>query len=311
MSEQLERKKESKEQLLQLIKESPIIGVANLENLPSAQLNKMRKKLRKDMKIYMTKKTIVKKAIEETKTTKKGIEQLAQQLKGMPALFFTKENPFKISKTIRQNKSKAPAKPGQTATSDVIIKSGPTQFPPGPIISDLGSVGLKTGVENGKVVIKEDKTILKVGETFTERETNVLGKLGMEPMEIGLEIEAVLEEGTIYNKEVLSIDDREYINQMKRAITEGTNLSVFINYPTKQNIKTLITKAFINSKHISELSETKQEQKETGENKSPEKSEEDSRQKEERNEQPSQEEKASEQTKAEENQNTKEEKKEE
>jgi len=269
MSKQLERKKASKQQLLKLIKEAPIIGVANLENLPSPQLNKMRKKLRKDITMYMTKKTIAKKAIEELKDTKKGLDQLQNQLKGMPALFFTKENPFKISKIIRKNKSKAPAKPGQTATTDVIIKAGPTQFPPGPIISDLGSVGLKTGVENGKVAIKEDKTILKAGETFTERETNVLGKLGMEPMEIGLEIEAVLEGETLYNKEVLSIDDQHYINQMNQAINESLNLSVFIEYPTKQNIKTLITKAFINSKHISELKgkETKEDKKEEKEEK--------------------------------------------
>lgn len=315
MSKQIERKKKSKEQLLQLIEETPIIGVANLENLPAAQLNKMRKTLRKDMKIYMTKKTIAKKAIEEMKSKKKGIEKLSEQLKGMPAMFFTKENPFKISKIIKQNKSKSPAKIGQVATSDVIIKAGPTQFAPGPIISDLGSVGLKTGVESGKVTIKEDKTILKAGETFTERETNVLGKLGMEPMEIGLEIEAVMEEGMIYSKEVLSVDDKEYIDQMKQAVLRTMNLSVFINHPTKQNIKILITKAFINAKHISELSETKQKQGDTEEVKSSEKTKENSEQKTEEkpteqeeeteaNEQPSE-------TKSKENKDVKEETKEE
>ena len=127
-------KKKVVEDITKLSKEYPIIGVVNMENLPAPQLQSMIKELRGKVNLFMTKKTLMKIALEKIKKDKKGIEELEKYFNGMPALIFTKYNPFKLSKMLRKNKTAAPAKASQIPPNAIIIKKGPTHFEPGPII---------------------------------------------------------------------------------------------------------------------------------------------------------------------------------
>ena len=140
-------KKEIVQDFSKLMQEYPIIGVANLTNMPAAQLQKMRKSLRGRVLIRMTKVRLLKHAFAQSKS--KGIEQLEPYLKGMPTLLFTKENPFRLYKVLQDSKSAAPAKPGQKAPKNLVIPAGPTPFAPGPVISELGKVGLKIWSSSG------------------------------------------------------------------------------------------------------------------------------------------------------------------
>src|SRR3989344_1363095 len=146
-------KKEAVGALARLMGEYPVVGVVNVENLPAPQLQVLRSKLRKDALIVMDKKRLIRRAIDSVKDSKSGFDKLAVHLTGMPALLFTTQSPFRISSLIRSSKSKAPAKAGQIAPVDLVIPAGPTSFTPGPMISELGSLGLKTGVEGGKITI--------------------------------------------------------------------------------------------------------------------------------------------------------------
>ena len=112
----------------------------------------------------MTKKRLMKIALDQIKNEKNHIEELEKYFEGMPAFIFTNENPFKLSKLLQKSKTRAPARAGQTAPEDIVITKGPTPFAPGPIISELSGVGLKVGVENGKVAVKEDTVIVKKGD---------------------------------------------------------------------------------------------------------------------------------------------------
>ena len=100
-------KKEIVAKLARLINENPIIAVVNMENLPAPQLQTMRAQLRGKFLMTMTKRRLIKLAIEDTKAKKNGIESLEAHLGGMPALIFTKENPFKLSNTLQKSKSPA------------------------------------------------------------------------------------------------------------------------------------------------------------------------------------------------------------
>ena len=73
-------------------------------------------------------------------------------LKGMPALIFTKENPFSLFKTLKKSKTNAPAKANQTAPFDLIVPKGPTSFAPGPVIGELAILGIKSGVEINEII---------------------------------------------------------------------------------------------------------------------------------------------------------------
>lgn len=236
-------KKKTVGEFAQLIEKYPIVAAVNMENLPGKQLQNMREQLRGKVVLRMTKRRLLAKALEEAEKKKPGIKQLEGHLKGMPALLFTDENPFSLFKTLKKNKSKAPIKAGQTAPNDIVVPAGPTSFAPGPIIGELGGFGIKTGIENGKVAIKADSVVAKEGDTVSAGLAGVLTRLGIEPMEVGLALSAAFENGEIITKDVLDIDEEEYMRNIMTAVTQATNLSFNTGYPTKDTIKLLLSTA--------------------------------------------------------------------
>ena len=250
MSDNLNVKKETVKRVESLIKGSPIIGIVNMQNLPTAQLQRMRKKLNDSVTLFMAKKRLLKIALKNVSKSIKGIEKLDEYLIGMPALMLTKENPFKLYKLIQKNKSNAAAKGGQMAPSDITISAGPTPFTPGPIISELGAFGLKTKVNDGKIEIIEDKVVVQEGEEISNEMASLLSKLGIEPMEIGLDLRAVFENGDLFTKEVLDIDEDEYFNNFTKAHRWSFNLAVEAGILTSETTEFMIQKAAKNVKAV-------------------------------------------------------------
>lgn len=250
MTHVAEYKKEIVKKLIDLINQYPIIGIVNMENLPAPQLQTMRAQLRGNYFITMTKRRLINLAIEQTKSSKEGVEKLKEHLGGMPALIFTKENPFRLSKTLQKSKSPAPAKAGQTAPRDIVVNKGATSFAPGPIIGELALAGIKSGVEGGKVAIKEDTVVVKSGEKIKQKVAEILTRLGVQPMEVGLDLVAVYENGLIYTRDVLSVDEAEYKNRLTNASRWAFNLANYVSYPTKETIRLLIGKAHNDAKAI-------------------------------------------------------------
>lgn len=236
--------------VVKLMQDYPIIGVINMENLPARQLQVMRKQLRKSVVMYMTKRRLMHFAFEKAKVHKAGIEQLEQYLKGMPALLFTKENPFALYKNLQKSKSTAAAKPGQTAPKEISVKAGPTPFAPGPIIGELGQAGIKAGIEGGKVAIKQDAVIVKEGEVIKPNIASILTRLGIEPMEIGLNLVAVYENGAIYTKDILAVDETQYINNVIQAHSWAYNLAIEAAYTSAATIEPLVQKAWREGKAL-------------------------------------------------------------
>jgi len=245
-----EYKKKLVQDMTKLMKQYSIVGMVNMEDMPAPQLQSMRSELRGKIDLFMTKKRLIKIALEKMKNEKKGIEELEKYFEGMPALIFTNENPFKLSKILRKSKSKAPAKAGQIAPSDIVVNKGPTPFAPGPIISELSAVGLKVGVESGKVAVKEDAVVAKKGEKIKPKVAEILTRLDIKPMEVGLGLVAAYEDGIIYEKDILDVDEKQYTDNINLAATQAFNLAFNITYVTKDNLPFLIGKAFNDSKAL-------------------------------------------------------------
>jgi large subunit ribosomal protein L10 len=239
-----ESKRRMVEELTGMVKEYPIVGVVNMESLPAPQLQSLRSSLRGIVELKMARKRLLSLALKGNKP------QLIEHLRGMPALLFTRDNPFTLYKTIQKNKSSAPAKAGQTAPRDIVVQAGPTPFAPGPVIGELGAVGLKTGVEGGKVTIREDSVVCKEGAVIKPNVADILKRLGIEPMEIGLNIVAVLEEGVIFKAKDLAIDEKAFNAQLLDGIQSARNLAVEIAYPADDVVELLIQKAFRAAKSV-------------------------------------------------------------
>ncbi|NQU98889.1 50S ribosomal protein L10 [Candidatus Woesearchaeota archaeon] len=248
MAHVAQHKKETVKEFTKLIDEYPIIGVVNMQNLPTKQLQIMREKLRGKVLLRMTKRRLINIAINDSK--KPHIDKLKEYLNGMPAILFTKENPFSLFSTIKKNKSKAPIGAGQTAPNDIVIPAGKTSFAPGPVIGELGSFGIMTAVEDGKIAIKEDKVVAKEGEVVDAKLAGILQRLGVEPMEIGLDLKAVYEKGEILTKDVLDVDEDAYRKDFQSAAVMAFNLAINAGYPTTETVTLLIQKAAADSKAL-------------------------------------------------------------
>jgi large subunit ribosomal protein L10 len=236
--------------LTETVKASPIVGVVNLENLPAAQLQKMRKMLIKlHVEIVMARKRLLKLALRESKL--ENVDKLIEKVKGMPALIFTKDNPFTLYKTIQKNQSEAPAKPGQISPRDIVVPAGPTNFAPGPIISELAAVGIKTKVEGGKLSVINDTTIVKEGQEISTKVSETLKRLDIKPMKIGLDLVAVWEKGIVFDAKQLHIDEAEFMEKISNAASWAINLAVEAAIPTADTTELLLQKAFNDSKAIS------------------------------------------------------------
>lgn len=248
-----EEKKRFVQQLAGELKQSPIVGLLNMHNLPAPQLQNMRATLLKQkVNIVMARKRLLRLAMKDS--NKQNIEQLAGKIKGMPALLLASTNPFSLYSAIQKNKSKAPAKAGQAAPKDIVVKAGPTNFAPGPIISELAAVGIKTKVEQGKLAIMGDTIVAKEGDIISPKLAETLKRLDIKPMEIGLDIVAVWEEGMIFDAKQLHVDEAEYSLNFTQAAQWAINLALETAYLTEETTELLLQKAFREAKVLAEES---------------------------------------------------------
>lgn len=238
-------KVEEVEKLSKMISEYPVVGIVNMENIPAKQLQKMREVLRGEVVIRMSRKRLMKLALEKAK-----VEKLAEYLKGQPAFVFSKMNPFKLYKILEKNKTSAPAKPNAIAPKDIVVPKGETPFSPGPVLAELQKFGIPTAIQKNKIIIKEDKLVAREGERISPELASLLTRLGIEPMEIGLNLLAVYEGGVIYSPDVLAIDENMLIAQLKEAYFNAVNLSVNTGYITKETAPLLIAKAYSEAKAV-------------------------------------------------------------
>ncbi len=238
-----QRKKIIVDELTNLAKKYNVVALLDMEGMPANTLQEMREKLRKHAKIVMSKKRLMKIVFKNVESEKKGITKLEEHFRGMPALLFTEENPFRIASILKKSRTPAHAKAGQIAPDDIVVKAGPTSFPPGPIISELGSIGLKTGVEGGKVAIKEDKVVVKKGEVIPPKVAEVLTRLDIKPVELGLTMTAAYENGIIYTQDVLEVDEQHYIDLLKQAALESFAVALTQGIITEETVKPILEKA--------------------------------------------------------------------
>jgi len=238
----LEQKIREVEEVKQLIKQYKAIGVASLQKVRGMQLQELKKKLRNSVYMRVIKNTLMKRAITECKE-RPGLERLIEHLTGSNIYLFTNLNPFKLSLLLDKSKVKTTAKAGDVAAFDVIVPAGNTGLPPGPIISQLNAVGLPTRIEAGSVWINRDTLVAKKGEIISQRLASVLSKLGIKPVEAGLSMKVVYDDGLIITEEHLSMDLDALQHDIETAHKDAFVLSINIAYPAAENIQLLLQNA--------------------------------------------------------------------
>ena len=227
------------EEIRKLLDGYNALGIANLQKVRAAQLQEMKKKLKDVANVRVLKNTLMKRAISDYKN-KPNVEKLEPMLNGSNIYLFTNLNPFRLSLLLDKGRVKTTAKAGDTAAIDVIVPAGNTGLPPGPVISQLGAVGLPTRIEGGSVWINKDTMVAKKGDVIDVRLAGVLSKMNIKPVEVGLILKAVYEEGLILTDEQLHIDVDGFRKTLIEATSNALNLSLNAGYPTSETISLLL-----------------------------------------------------------------------
>ena len=231
--------------LAKQLQSSPVIGVLTLHKMPASALQKMRRALDGKATIKVEKKNMIALAFE--KAVKK---ELVEKLSSQPALMFANEDPFKLYNFIYKNKTSAAAKPGDVAPEDITVPAGPTDIPPGPAISALSKVKIIAKVEGGKLAVTKDCLVAKAGDVISSELASALSMVKLKPMKIGLDVVSLWENGTIYNKDVLFVDDVKIVNDLALAYKQAFNLSFNSGFPVKETVEVMLIKAVQEAKSL-------------------------------------------------------------
>ena len=235
----LQQKVKKVEEISDLLKGYRIIGIASLQKVRAAQLQEFKKNLADKVFMIVLKNTLMKLAIENC-GERADLKKLEEYMTGSNVFMFTDLNPFRLALILKRGKVKTTAKSGDIAAFDVVVPAGNTGQPPGPIISQLNAVGLPTRIESGSVWVNKDTLVVKKGEEINERLASMLSKLGIKPVETGLALTAVFDEGLIITQKQLIIDVEGTRKDFADAHAESFSLSLSIVYTTEENITALL-----------------------------------------------------------------------
>ena len=248
MAHVAEWKKDEVNELKGLIAESEVVGIVNLLNIPARQLQEMRRSLKGKATLRLAKINLMNLALEDCNAEKADIVGLSDFMEGQPALICTDMNPFKLYKILEDSKTAAPAKAGSVASDDIVVPAGDTGFPPGPFLGELQQIGVNAKIDKGKIVVQKDTVVVEAGEEVPKAVAAALTRMDIKPMEVGMDLKAVYEDGAIFKADVLAIDEEQTIADVQNAFTKAFNLSVFTAFPTDKTISAIIgsahTKAF-------------------------------------------------------------------
>ena len=231
------------EQLTALFTSNKIIGIAEIGGIPGPQLQKMRANIREKAQIRCAKNSFILRALDEAEKSIKGINALKDEISGQSVIIATDMNPFALFKEMKTTRTMAPAKGGETAAHDIEVKAGDTPFKPGPVVGELQKVGIPAAIKEGKVVIKSDKVIVPAGEKIPVDVAQMLSRLEIFPIEIGMSLHAVFEDGSVFKPDVLDIDMDKFMLQLQQASSNAFNLAIETAWISKDTITHLLSKA--------------------------------------------------------------------
>jgi len=241
-------KKDEVNELKEAINSHQVIGIVDISGIAAKQLQAMRRDFHGKIQIRTARNTLLKLALEESEDD--ALKGLKDHVQSGSSLALTEINPYKLYKMFEKGKTSAPAKGGEVCPKEIVIEKGDTGFPPGPIVGEMQRVGIPAAIEGGKIVVKKSHVLLNEGDVISSDVAGILGKLGIEPLEVGLNLFAVYEDGFIFNGRDLAIDEGVIAGQFALAYSQSLNLALNAAIPNETSISMLIAMAVSNARNL-------------------------------------------------------------
>jgi len=246
-----ERKRRLMDEIIEVMSSHKTIALADISGLRALQFQRLRRALQGSIQIKVAKNSIIRKAIEELGELK-GIDfsPLKGFLTGQLAILASNLSPFEVYNLVEKNKVPAKAKPGDVAVKDVVIPAGNTGIPAGPALSLFKKFKIPVKVEEGSIYVTKDTVVVKAGEAIPAEIAELLGKLGIEPMEAGLKVKVAFYEGVVFKPEGLKIDVEGYKKEIADAFTRALSLAINAVFVTPESAPYIISRAVAEARNL-------------------------------------------------------------
>lgn len=231
-----------------LLKQYEIIGAADLQKVGSSMLQNLRKQLRGQITLRCIKNTLMRLSME--KAGLPAVDEFLSLIPGSNIFIFSNGNPFRLAMMLHRNKVRVFARPGDEALDVIVIPQGNTGLSPGPILSKFGGLGVRTRIEGGNIWVVQDTAVAKAGDEISRDLADILARMGLRAAEMGLEIKAFYERGTIIPREELILDLDAYEARLRRAYADAFQVALKAAYTTPLTAPSLLTLAAQNARKI-------------------------------------------------------------
>jgi len=236
--------------LIKLLDEYPKVFVVGVDNVGSNHMQKIRKALRGKGEVLMGKNTMIRKAIRGHLQNIPGLSELLPFIRGNMGFVFTKGDLGDVKKILLTERVAAPAKAGAIAPVDVVVPKGNTGMEPTQT-SFFQALNIQTKITKGQVEIINDVPLIKKGDKVGASEANLLKRLDIMPFSYGLTIEAVYDNGNIYDLAMLDITEEDIVSKFRGAVRNVACISLAIGYPTIASLPHSIIRGYKNVLAIS------------------------------------------------------------
>lgn len=234
-------------ELVKLFNQYNNIAVIQVSKMNDKQVQEMRKTLRGEAIIKMSKKNLQLRAIEQVikDNIKENLDKLAENISGQSALCFTDLNIFELKKIFNENLWMVPAKPDEETPVDIWVPEGDTGLPTGQVISELNmTLRLPTRIQNDTIWVREATRTHKAGDFVDVKQAAVLKKLGVTPIESLIKIEYAWSNGEIYASDVIYMDIQAFKQDIASAFSTAKYIAIKLGIIDEATIEPLIQKAF-------------------------------------------------------------------
>jgi large subunit ribosomal protein L10 len=221
-----------------------LTAVVSVRGVPASALQTMRRELRtRGTPITVATNSAIRHALEKASGERPALKPLLEQVEDQTAVLSAEGNPFSLYQQFRRTRSPTPARGGEIAPADILVPAQTTSFKPGPIVGELQHAGFPAAIEKGKVVLKKDTLIVRAGQPISREVAGMLTRLEIFPLEVGLDLRAVVDGEVFYPPEVLSVDLDERRADVARAARRALGLAVEIGYATPATLPALVARA--------------------------------------------------------------------
>ncbi|CAK0797153.1 unnamed protein product [Prorocentrum cordatum] len=223
-----------------------LVGV---DHVRSKQMQEIRIALRSRAVVLMGKNTMIRKALQvgHESHPQAGLDRLRAAVNGnMGFIFATDCSLDDVREVVSKFRQPAAAKAGQVAQCDLSLPAGPTGMDPSQT-AFFQALNIGTKIVKGQIELITETPVLKRGDKVSPGGAVLLGKLGVQPFEYGIEVEQVYQDdGTVFSAAVLDVKPEALVAKFLSGLGNMAALSREIGIPTEAGLPHAFGSAFRN-----------------------------------------------------------------